>query len=84
MWSPGRQAREEKLSCYDATITFYSINGSGVCGFNELKMDAHTRCSHLGEEEQEDRGGVHLQVAPLVVPDNGGARLGVVFCVKGI
>lgn len=84
MWSPGRQVREAKLSCYDAIMTFYSINGSVICGFHEIQMDAHTRCSHLGEEEQEDGGGVHLQVTPLVVPDNSGTRLGVVFCMKGI
>lgn len=83
MWSPGGHAGgEEKLSCYDAIITFYSIKPSGKCGFNEIKTDARTRCSHLGEEEQEDGGGVHLQVTPLVVPDNSATGLGVVFSMK--
>lgn len=43
------------------------------------KWFSHTRCRHLGEEEQEERGGVDLQVTPLVVPDNDGTSLGVVL-----
>lgn len=50
----------------------------------DANTDEPTGRSHLGEEEQEKRGGVHLEVSPLVVPDDGGAGPGVVLGVERV
>lgn len=48
------------------------------------QSDIFTRCSHLSKEKQVERGGVDLQVSPLVISDNGSAGLGAVLGVERV
>lgn len=43
-----------------------------------------TRGSHLGQEQEEEGGGIHLEVAPLVVTYHGAAGGSVVLGVQAV
>ena len=43
-----------------------------------------TRGGHLSQDEEVERGGIDLQVAPLSVPHHGGAGGGVVLSVQAV
>lgn len=49
-----------------------------------VKIDIFTRCSHLSKEEEVERGGIDLQVSPLVISDNDSAGLGAVLGVERV
>ena len=43
-----------------------------------------TRGSHLSQEQEEEGGGIHLEVAPLVVAHHSAAGGGVVFGMQAV
>lgn len=52
--------------------------------YDGLKWPWLTRGSHLGQEQKEEGGGIHLEVAPLVVAHYGAAGGGVVLGVQAV
>lgn len=52
--------------------------------YNGLQGPWLTRGSHLGQEQEEEGGGIHLQVAPLVVAHHGAAGGRVVLGVQAV
>lgn len=51
---------------------------------NGLQGPGLTRGSHLGQEQEEEGGGIHLEVAPLVIAHHGAAGGGVVLGVQAV
>lgn len=43
-----------------------------------------TWSSHLGQEQEEEGGGIHLKVAPLVITHHGAAGGSVVLGVQAV
>lgn len=55
-----------------------------VVFYIDVGLSRFTRGSHLSEEQQEERCGVHLKVPPLVVPHHRGTRPGVVLGMERV
>lgn len=52
--------------------------------YNEVNQPWLTGGSHLGQKQEEEGGGIHLEVAPLVVAHHGAAGGGVVLGMQAV